>query len=84
MPKIIIYSKDYCPYCKNAKRLLDNKNQTYSEINLEDKPEEFEALKAKTGMRTVPQIFINDVLVGGYSDLAALEQEGKLDALLVD
>lgn len=81
-PKVIIYTKDYCPYCKHAKRLLDSKGVTYEEHDLEDKPEEFAALMKKTGMRTVPQIFIGETLVGGYTDMAALDSEGKLDLLL--
>ncbi len=80
--KVLLYTKDYCPYCKHAKRLLDSKGVKYEEHDLEDKPEEFEALMKKTGLRTVPQIFIGDQLIGGYSDMAELEREGKLDALL--
>ncbi len=81
-PKVIIYTKDYCPYCKHAKRLLESKGISFEEHDLEDKPQEFEALMKKTGMRTVPQIFIGEKLIGGYSDMAALDKEGKLDPLL--
>lgn len=82
MAKVVIYTKEYCPYCSSAKKLLSSKNVQYQEINLENKPDEFEKLKAQTGMRTVPQIFINDQLIGGYSELSALEKEKKLDSLL--
>jgi glutaredoxin 3 len=81
-PKVIIYTKDYCPYCKHAKRLLDSKGVSYEERDLEDKPEEFEALMKKTGLRTVPQIFIGEQLIGGFSDMSALDRDGKLDPLL--
>lgn len=82
MAKVLIYTKAYCPYCDRAKALLKSKNQSYEEVNLEDKPDEFNALKQRTGLMTVPQIFINDQLVGGYTDLAALDREGKLDPML--
>jgi glutaredoxin 3 len=82
MAKVVIYTKDYCPYCKHAKRLLESKGVSYEEYDLEDKPDEFDKLMKRTGMRTVPQIFIDDQLIGGYSDMAALDKEGKLDPLL--
>lgn len=82
MPKIVIYTKNYCPYCDRAKNLFTAKKATYEEINVEDKPGFYEELKKKTGMMTVPQIFINDKLIGGYTDLAALDQKGGLDPLL--
>tara|TARA_B100001248_G_scaffold251745_2_gene227182 strand:- start:8593 stop:8847 length:255 start_codon:yes stop_codon:yes gene_type:complete len=82
MKKVILYSKDYCPYCVHAKRLLEQKGVGYEEINMENRPEEMQALIAKTGMRTVPQIFIEEELIGGFSELSALEAEGQLDAKL--
>lgn len=82
MAKIMIYSKTYCPYCDRAKALFDGKGVKYEEKILDTSGDEFAALKKKTGMMTVPQIFINDQLVGGYSELSALERDGKLDALL--
>ncbi len=81
-PEVKMYSKDYCPYCRSAKNLFKNKNVAVEEIDLTDKPEEFDKLKAQTGMMTVPQIFINGKLIGGYSDVAALDQKGELDKLL--
>ncbi len=83
MPKILIYSTRICPYCIMAKRLLDKKGLTYTEINLDGKHELREQLMNKIKRRTVPQIFINDVHIGGFDDLYALEQQKKLDALLV-
>jgi len=80
--KVVIYSKIPCPYCVHAKHFLDNKGVSYEVIDLTDKPEEMQAIKDKTGWRTVPIIMINDRLVGGYSDMKALEDEGKLDPLL--
>ena len=82
MAKVVVYSKDYCPYCDRAKSLLKSKCVSFEEINLEGQMEKFVELKQKTGMMTVPQIFINDQLVGGYTELAELESKGELDTLL--
>lgn len=82
MSKVTIYSKSYCPYCDRAKALFKSKGVSYEEIMMDDKDEEFAKLKQKTGLMTVPQIFINETLVGGYADLATLEREGKLDSML--
>lgn len=82
MAKVIIYSKTYCPYCDKAKNLLKQKGVSFEEINLENKPDEMKALMEKTGLRTVPQIFINDELIGGFDDMNALDKAGKLDPLL--
>ena len=82
MAKIQIYTKSHCPYCVRAKELFSRKGVQFEEIFLDDKPEEFTLLKNRTGLMTVPQIFINDQLVGGYSDLAALDSDKKLDSML--
>ncbi len=82
MAKVIMYSKDPCPYCVNAKRLLEGKGVEYEEIDLTDKPDEMQRIKDQTGWRTVPIILINGQLIGGYTDIKALDQEGKLDELL--
>ena len=82
MPKVTVYTWTICPYCVRAKNLLKNKGVAFEEINLDGNDAEFEALKKKTGMKTVPQIFIDDKLVGGFSDLSALDQKGELDSLL--
>jgi glutaredoxin 3 len=81
-PKVVIYAKTYCPYCVRAKQLLAGKGVPFEEIMLDDRPEDYEALKQRTGMMTVPQIFIGDQLVGGYTDLAALDRDQKLDVML--
>ncbi len=82
MANIVIYSKDYCPYCVAAKNLFNKKGVQFEEIFMDDKPDEYQALKERTGMMTVPQIFINDELIGGYQELAALDRANKLDPLL--
>lgn len=83
MPKIEIYTKQICPYCVRAKQLLDSKGVTYIEIPVDQDPKALEAMLSRSqGRRTVPEIFINDRLIGGCDDLYALEQAGKLDAIL--
>ncbi len=82
MAQVKMYSKKICPYCVRAKNLLQQKGVEIEEILMDGRYEELAELVAKTGMRTVPQIFIGDHFVGGYTELAALEREGKLDPLL--
>lgn len=82
MANVIVYTKDYCPYCDRAKALLEQKGQAYREIKLSTSSDEFIELAQKTGMRTVPQIFINDEFIGGYTELAALDRAGGLDPKL--
>lgn len=84
MKKIRVYSKDWCPFCDRAKALLKHKGLDFEEINLEGKTQEAEALFAESGFRTVPQIFIGDACVGGFQELAQLEQSGELDQLLAN
>ena len=82
MAKIKIYSKDPCPYCLRAFRLLENKGLKFEVVDLTDKPNEIDRIKMETGWRTVPIIFINDGLIGGYEDLKSLDDSGELDQLL--
>jgi len=77
---IIIYTISSCPYCVKAKQLLDKKSFKYTEINIENNPSLKEEMIQKTnGRRTVPQIFINGIHIGGCDDLHLLEKQGKLD-----
>jgi glutaredoxin 3 len=77
-----IYTTPYCPYCVRAKKLLQRKNVSYEEIDVSGDDEARMSLMRRTGMRTVPQIFIGERHVGGSDDLYALEQRGELDPLL--
>ena len=79
---IIIYSTEWCVPCKNAKKLLDDKKVTYKEIDIEQNEITRDDLFDITGGRTVPQILINDTVIGGYSELFYLNQSGKLEQLL--
>jgi len=82
MPEILIYTTNICPYCMMAKRLLDKKGLSYTEINVDAKPGLREEMMLKTNRRTVPQIYIGDYHVGGFDELHALDQQKKLDDLL--
>lgn len=83
MSTIEIYSKKTCPYCDRAKQLLDQKGVSYTEIRIDEHPDQVEVmLRRAEGRRTVPQIFINNQHIGGFDDLWALEQANKLNNLL--
>ena len=82
MKSVKIYTTPYCPFCVRAKRLLERKGVGYEEIDVAGDDEARAALAERTGLRTVPQIFIGEVHVGGSDELYALEQEGKLDPML--
>ena len=83
MKNITVYTGPMCSYCDAAKRLLNKKNIPYKEINIaleEGKMEEM--LKKSNGMKTIPQIFIENFHIGGYDELRALENKGELDKLI--
>jgi glutaredoxin 3 len=83
MPKVRMYSTAVCPYCQMAERLLRAKGVADIEkIRIDQDPQRRAEMMEATGRRTVPQIYIGETHVGGYDDLAALDQAGKLDALL--
>ena len=75
---LTIYTKDYCPYCVQAKNLLSSLGATYEEIDVTHNQELLREIAQKSRMRTVPQIFLDDECLGGYTDIAALHSEGKL------
>jgi len=85
MAKIIMYTTEVCPYCIRAEQLLVRKGVSLiDKIRVDLSPELRIAMVERTGRRTVPQIFIDDHHVGGYDDLAALDQAGLLNALLAN
>ncbi len=82
MARVEIYTTKTCPFCIMAKELLDEKGAVYEETDV-SKPEVRAQMKERAGGKnSVPQIFINGVHVGGCDDIHALDEEGKLDALL--
>ena len=80
--KVEIYTKFACPYCFRAKLLLENKGAPSEETDASGGPNREEMLARANGSTTVPQIFINDIHVGGCDDLIALDHAGKLDPIL--
>jgi glutaredoxin 3 len=81
--KVVMYTSAVCPYCIRAERLLDAKGVSGIEkIRVDLDPEQKVLMMQKTGRRTVPQIFVGDTHVGGFDDLYALDQAGRLDPLL--
>lgn len=84
MPVVKVYTTAVCPYCNNAKQLLKSKGVEFQEIGFQTlSNEERQELAQKTNnYRTVPQIFIGDIFVGGFNELNNLNQQGKLDDML--
>lgn len=82
MPKIEIYSSQWCPFCVRAKMLLDSKQVEYTEIDVDQQPQQRALMTERTQRTSVPQIFIGSTHVGGCDELYALERQGQLDALL--
>lgn len=79
---VTMYTTRFCPYCVAAKRLLDAKGVSYEDIPVDGDAQLRKKMTELAGQRTVPQIWIGESHVGGYTDLAALEQRGLLDGLL--
>lgn len=77
-PKIVIYSTRSCPYCVRAKAFFQERNLPFEEIDLTENHSELDRLKQRTGHMTVPQIFIDDIFIGGYTDLIAKIEAGAL------
>ncbi len=83
MPEVTMYGTQNCPFCRRAEELLKNKGVAdLKKIAVDRDPELLHTMMARTGRRSVPQIFIGEIHVGGYDDLAALDRAGRLDALL--
>ncbi|MBR9841567.1 MAG: glutaredoxin 3 [Rhodobacteraceae bacterium] len=83
MKDVEIYTSPLCGFCHAAKRLLNSKGVEFNEIDVWQSPERKpEMIQRANGGRTVPQIFIGDVHVGGCDELYALDRDGKLDPLL--
>ena len=83
MAEIVLYTTQSCPYCVAAKRFLkEAKKVPFREVDLSSDNAGRMALVAKTGLRTVPQIFVGETHIGGYDDMRALDAKGGLDPLL--
>lgn len=82
MPSVTMYSTAYCPYCRMAEGLLTRKGVIIDKIRVDLEPQRRVEMMTRSGRRSVPQIYIGELHVGGYDELAALERAGRLDDLL--
>jgi glutaredoxin 3 len=77
-----MYTADWCPYCSRARRLLEGKGVPFEEIDVDARPEARAQMVARSGRHTVPQIFVDDVHIGGCDELLARDAAGTLDPLI--
>ncbi|HEB56410.1 MAG TPA: glutaredoxin 3 [Gammaproteobacteria bacterium] len=82
MMDVTIYTTRFCPYCVRAKALLDSKNVSYAEIDVDNDSKQRTIMEQRSGQTSVPQIFIGEQHIGGCDDLHALEASGELDTRL--
>jgi len=83
MAEVVIYTRDFCYYSDAARDLLTRKGVTFKEINATGNRElRNEMIERANGGSTFPQVFIGETHVGGCDELYALEEQGKLDAML--
>ncbi|KQV22561.1 glutaredoxin [Pseudomonas sp. Root329] len=82
MNTVTLYTTDTCPYCRSAKSLLASKGVTMQEINIQREPDKLEEMLNRSGRRSLPQIFIGDMHIGGFDDLAKLDRQGGLMSML--
>lgn len=81
-PKVVMYATAWCPFCRMAERLLQEKGAEFERIRVDLEPRRRIEMIERTQRRTVPQIYVGERHVGGFDDLSALDREGLLDALL--
>lgn len=79
---VIMYTRGFCGYCSAARKLLKAKGVDFKDLDITLNAELRREMTERSGRQTVPQIFIGERHIGGYDDLAALDQAGKLDVLL--
>jgi glutaredoxin 3 len=82
MPKVVMYTTSWCPYCRAAKSLFAAKKIQFTEIDVTQEPKLRFDMERLSGRRTVPQIFIDGNPIGGYDDASRLDASGELDRLL--
>lgn len=82
MASVTLYSTDRCPFCIQAKKLLDKRGIEYEEINLARDPDGRDELVAKTGMMTFPQVIVGEELIGGFNETQAADKSGRLQELI--
>ena len=82
--QVTVYTTGWCPYCMRAKSLLQRKKVDFVEVDVDDRPDLRSWLKSASGQTTVPQVFVNNRALGGFSDISALDSQGRLDPLLAE
>jgi glutaredoxin 3 len=83
--KVQVYTTTYCPYCVRAKSLLKTKGVAFEEIDVTDDAELREKMiELSGGRRTVPEVFVNGRIIGGFDELRALDKAGELDRILAE
>jgi glutaredoxin 3 len=82
MSRITVYTTDSCSFCARVKGLLEGSGATFSEVNLAKDPVGRAELVHRTGMMSFPQVLIDERLIGGFAELQAAAESGKLDELL--
>lgn len=82
MAEVVMYCTHACPYCRMATQLLEKKGVKIRKIQVDEMPDERARMSKLSGRNTVPQIFIGDRHVGGYTDIVELDMEDELDGLL--
>jgi glutaredoxin 3 len=82
MPDVTVYSTEPCSFCRRVKGLLEARGVEFSEVNLAKDPAGRVELAQRTGMMSFPQVLVDDALVGGYAELQAAADSGRLDELL--
>jgi len=80
--EVTLYTTRFCPYCIRARNLLDAKAVPYRDIAVDHDPGLRQEMMARSGRRTVPQIWIGEQHIGGYNELWMLESQGRLDEIL--
>ncbi len=80
--RVIVYTTEPCGFCRQAKLLLESRGIEFEEVNLARNPEGREALVARTGQMTFPQVLVGERSIGGFRELLAADRSGQLDSLL--
>ncbi len=84
MRKVTIYDTELCTTCWSVQSLLDKREIPYEHVVVPEDSDEHRALAERTGMQTLPQVFIGSILIGGYEEIAVAAEAGMLADLLVD
>ncbi len=79
--RVQLYTWSNCPFCVRAKQLLKSEGIAFEEVDLDGRDDELQALRQRTGWQTVPQIFIDGQMIGGFQELARLASQGELSRL---